>query len=74
MPGEDAFKVEGVIVEALANGTYRAELANGHRLLAFVPGKARSKFAGLAVGDKVNLELSSYDLSEGRIRLGKQTI
>jgi translation initiation factor IF-1 len=49
-------------------------LANGHRLLAFVPGKGRSKFAGLAVGDKVNLELSSYDLSEGRIRLGKQTI
>jgi translation initiation factor IF-1 len=61
MPGKDAFKVEGVIVEALANGTYRAELANGHRLLAFVPGRARLKFAGLAVGDKVNLELSSFD-------------
>ncbi|HXU76177.1 MAG TPA: translation initiation factor IF-1 [Methylomirabilota bacterium] len=71
MPGKDAFKVEGVIVEALANGTYRAELANGHRLLAFVPGRARLKFAGLAVGDKVNLELSSFDLSEGRIRPGK---
>lgn len=71
MPGKDAFKVEGIIVEALANGTYRAELANGHRLLAFVPGRARLKFAGLAVGDKVNLELSSFDLSEGRIRPGK---
>jgi translation initiation factor IF-1 len=46
-------------------------LANGHRLLAFVPGRARLKFAGLAVGDKVNLELSSFDLSEGRIRPGK---
>ena len=74
MPGKDAFKVEGVVVEALANGTYRVELANGHRLLAFVPGKARSQFAGLAIGEKVNLELSPYDLSEGRIRIGKQKI
>jgi translation initiation factor IF-1 len=74
MPGEDAFKIEGVVVEALANGTYRVELANGHRLLAFVPGKARLGFAGFAAGDRVRLELSPYDLSEGRIRLGKQTI
>jgi translation initiation factor IF-1 len=43
------------------------ELANGHRLLAFVAGKARLRFAGLAAGDKVMLELSPYDLSQGRI-------
>jgi len=46
---------------------YRVELANGHRLLAYVTGKARLSFAHLATGDKVRLEMSPYDLSEGRI-------
>jgi translation initiation factor IF-1 len=46
---------------------YRVELTNGHRLLAYVPGKARLSFAQLAAGDRVRLEMSPYDLSEGRI-------
>ncbi len=46
---------------------YRVELSNGHRLLAYVAGKARFSFARLAPGDKVKLELSPYDLSVGRI-------
>ena len=74
MPGEDAFKVEGVIVEALANGTYRVELANGHRLLGFVPGKARPSVARFATGEKVQLQLSPFDLSEGRILVERQKI
>ena len=52
-PEKDAIEVEGVVVEVLPNQTYRVELANGHRLLAFVAGKARSGFAGRAPGDKV---------------------
>ncbi len=71
MAGTGPFKVEGVIVEVLPNRTYRVELANGHRLLGFVPGKARLSFVG-RVGDKVRLELSPYDLSEGRIMAGTQ--
>ncbi len=67
MAGADAFKVEGVVVEALPNKTYQVELANGHRLRAFVAGKARRSFAGLAPGDKVKLQLTPYDLSAGRI-------
>lgn len=67
MPGENAFRVEGVVTEALPNGTYRVELKNGHRLLAFVAGKAKKNFAGLQAGEKVKLQLSPYDLSEGRI-------
>ena len=66
-PEKDAFKVEGVVIEALPNGTYRVELANGHRLLAFVAGRAKKSFAGLKPGDKVKLQMSPYDLSEGRI-------
>jgi translation initiation factor IF-1 len=44
-------------------------LANGHRLTGFVSGKSRQNFGRLACGDRVKLELSPYDLSEGRIIL-----
>ena len=48
MRGTDAFKIEGLVIEALANGTYQVELANGHRLLGFVAGRARKSHAGFA--------------------------
>ena len=67
MAGENAFLVEGVVVDALPNKTYRVELSNGHTLLGFVAGKARNGFAGFKPADKVRLQLSPYDLSEGRI-------
>jgi translation initiation factor IF-1 len=66
MARTDAIEVEGLIVEALSDKTYRVELANGHRLLAFVAGKARSTLAR-SPGQTVKLELSPFDLSEGRI-------
>ena len=71
MAREGAIEVEGVVVDVLPNRMYRVELANGHRLLAFVAGKARLSFAGLAPGEKVRLELSPYDLSVGRIMVKK---
>ncbi|MGA2660590.1 MAG: translation initiation factor IF-1 [Verrucomicrobiota bacterium] len=73
MAGEGAIKVEGAIVEVLPNGTCRVELSNGHRVLAYVAGKARLSFARLAPGDKVQLEMSPYDLSVGRIIVEDRT-
>jgi translation initiation factor IF-1 len=67
MAGDEAFKVDGRVIEILPNGTWRAELKNGHRLTAFVAGKAKKNFAGLKSGDKVKLQLTPYDLSVGRI-------
>ncbi len=67
MSRTDAIKVEGIVVEVLSGRTCRVELANGHRLLGFIAGKARAACIRLAAGDKVNLALSPYDLSEGRI-------
>jgi len=55
------------VLEALANGTYRLELANGHRLLGFVAGRARKATVKFAPGEKVKLNLTPYDLSSGRI-------
>jgi translation initiation factor IF-1 len=62
-----AIEIEGIVVEALPNTTYRVQLANGHRLLAYVAGKARLSFSRLALGDRVKLQMSPYDLSQGRI-------
>jgi translation initiation factor IF-1 len=67
MAGDEAFKVDGRVTGVLPNGTWRAELKNGHRLTAFVAGKAKKNFAGLKSGDKVKLQLTPYDLSVGRI-------
>jgi translation initiation factor IF-1 len=74
MAGESAFKIEGLVVEALPNKTYWVELSNGHRVLAFVAGRARESFAGLRPGDKVKLQMSPYDLSEGRIVVERKQI
>ena len=72
MARADGIKVEGAVTEVLPNGTYRVQLANGHRVTAFVSGKARMSFARLTQGEKVMLEMSPYDLSEGRIILEKK--
>jgi translation initiation factor IF-1 len=66
MAGESAFKVEGLVIEALPNKTYWVELSNGHKVLAFVTGKAKQGFA-VQPGEKVQMQMSSYDLSAGRI-------
>ena len=66
MSREAAFRVEGVVTEALPNGTYRARLANGHVLLAFVAGRQRNTVK-FGPGDRVQLQLTPFDLSTGRI-------
>jgi translation initiation factor IF-1 len=69
MAADHAFHVEGVVTAVLPQpGLYRARLANGHELLAHLAGRARREGAALVAGQKVNLELSPYDLSVGRIR------
>jgi translation initiation factor IF-1 len=66
MAGESAFKVEGLVVETMPNRLYRVQLSNGHKVLAYATGKAKETFAA-KTGDKVKLQMSPYDLSEGRI-------
>ncbi len=69
MPRKDALKAEGLIVQAMPQNVFRVELANGHRLVAHLPGRLRHRAAELALGCKVQLELTPYDLSRARIRL-----
>ncbi|MCL2078118.1 MAG: translation initiation factor IF-1 [Oscillospiraceae bacterium] len=67
MSKEDNIEVEGVILEALPNATFKVELSNGHKILAHVSGKLRMNFIRILPGDRVTVEMSPYDLTKGRI-------
>ena len=67
MSKEGVIEVDGKVVEALPNAMFLVELENGHKVLAHISGKLRMNFIRILPGDKVNLELSPYDLSRGRI-------
>lgn len=54
-------------MEVLRSNLYRVELANGHRLLAFISGKLRLGFVPVALADTVTVRVSPYDLSKGSI-------
>jgi len=71
--GEEAIRLDGRLVEVLREARlFRVELVNGHRLLGHVAGRCREEAAGLKPGDLVNLEMSPFDFSKGRIVLEKK--
>jgi len=59
--------LEGEILEALPNATFKVALQNGTEILAHVSGKIRMNYIKILPGDKVTVELSPYDLTKGRI-------
>jgi translation initiation factor IF-1 len=64
---ESKIELEGSVVEALPNATFRVRLDNGHEVLAYLSGKMRKNYIRILLGDRVRLELSEYDLKRGRI-------
>lgn len=64
---DDKLVLEGKIVEALPNTTFRVELDNGHEVLAYLSGKMRKHYIRVLLGDSVRVELSPYDLTRGQI-------
>ena len=67
MAKQAAIEQDGTIVEALSNAQFRVELENGHEIIAHISGKMRMHYIRILPGDKVRVEMSSYDLSKGRI-------
>jgi translation initiation factor IF-1 len=67
MAKEELIKTEGTVLETLPNAMFKVELENKHQVLAHISGKMRMHFIKILPGDKVSVELSSYDLSRGRI-------
>lgn len=73
MPKEDMIVVEGIVIEALRNANFRVELKGDEnsptsfQVLAYVSGKMRLNQITVLVHDKVEVEMSPYDLTRGRI-------
>ena len=66
-PKEDAIVLEGHASEALKGGHFRVVLDNGHDVLGHLSGKMRKNRIRVLPGDRVQVELSPYDLSRARI-------
>jgi len=66
-PKENAILLEGIVVESLPNAMFRVEFENGHQVLAHISGKMRMNYIRILPGDKVQVELTPYDLTRGRI-------
>ncbi|GIV60073.1 translation initiation factor IF-1 [Rhodocaloribacter litoris] len=67
MAKQAPIKQEGFVTEALPNAQFRVELDNGHTILGFLSGKMRKYFIRILPGDRVDVEMSPYDLTKGRI-------
>ncbi len=64
---EEKLRMEGTIVKALPGTQFLVVLENGHEILAYLAGKMRKYYIRVLLGDRVTVEMSTYDLSRGRI-------
>jgi translation initiation factor IF-1 len=67
MSKEDMIEFSGTVTELLPNAMFRVKLDNEHSILAHTSGKMRKNRIRVLAGDRVNVEMTPYDLSKGRI-------
>ncbi len=67
MSKDDLLQIDGQVVEVLPNTMFRVKLDNGHILLATISGRMRKNNINVSLNDKVTVEISTYDLTKGRI-------
>ena len=67
MAKDDVIEIEGIVVDALPNAMFTVDIGNGHTILAHISGKLRMNFIKILPGDKVTVQMSPYDLTQGRI-------
>ncbi|MGW2345628.1 translation initiation factor IF-1 [Streptomyces sp. NPDC001661] len=65
--GGGGVHAEGTVVECLRSAMFTVELDNGHRVLAHVSGKIRKNYIKILLADRVQVEITPYDLTRGRI-------
>jgi len=66
-PNKDFLAVKGVVEECLPSATFKVKLENGHTILCHLSGKLRIHRIRLTPGDEVQVEITPYDLTKGRI-------
>ena len=67
MAKEDLIEFSGTVTELLPNAMFRVKLDNNHEVLAHTSGKMRKNRIRVLAGDRVNVEMTPYDLTKGRI-------
>ncbi len=67
MPKEESIEVHGTVVDVLPNSMFRVKLEAGQQVLAHLSGRLRVRYVKIVKGDPVTVELSTYDLTRGRI-------
>lgn len=67
MGKEDYIELNGVIKECYPNTTFLVECENGHEIIAYLAGKMRKYYIRVLPGDHVLVQISTYDLTKGRI-------
>jgi translation initiation factor IF-1 len=66
---EEPIELTGSVTQVLPGTMFRVALPNGHEVLAHISGKMRKHFIRISVGDRVNVQMSPYDLGKARIIL-----
>ncbi|HHT51753.1 MAG TPA: translation initiation factor IF-1 [Bacteroidales bacterium] len=67
MAKQSSIEQDGIVIESLGNALFRVQLENGHVITAHISGKMRLHYIRILPGDKVQVEMSPYDLTKGRI-------
>jgi len=67
VPKEEQIVTEGTVTQVLPGTMFRVELPGSRNILAHISGKMRKHFIRIVPGDKVEVELSPYDLTKARI-------
>ena len=68
MAKQQAINVQGTVTQALPNAMFRVVLDDtGMEILCNISGKMRMYNIRVMEGDRVEVEMSPYDLSRGRI-------
>ncbi|MDO5760487.1 MAG: translation initiation factor IF-1 [Bacteroidota bacterium] len=67
MAKQEPIQLDGVVLESLGNAMFRVEMDSGHVITASISGKMRMHYIKILPGDKVQVEMSPYDLTRGRI-------
>ena len=69
MAKQSSIEQFGIVNENLSNSMFKVELDNGIEILCHISGKIRINNIRIMPGDKVQVEMSPYDLTKGRIVL-----
>ena len=67
MAKQESIQLDGTVLESLGNAMFSVELENGHVIKATISGKMRMHYIKILPGDNVQVVMTPYDLTRGRI-------